>query len=84
MLNQLQRLVQIVGKAKSVLALFLLRLDEQGLYISSPWENSEEDSIILKPYGLCCTRPCWIKNDGPVAKKLLKKCNWNGTKANSA
>ena len=36
-LNQLQLLLRVGGKADSVLELFLLRMDEQGLEISSPW-----------------------------------------------
>ena len=45
-LNQLQLLLQVGGKADSVLELFLLRMDEQGLEISSPWEIGTDDSII--------------------------------------
>ncbi len=41
-LNQLQ---QISGRAKSVLELLLLRLDEQGLDIYSPWRISGGDLI---------------------------------------
>jgi hypothetical protein len=36
----------IGGRATSVLELFLLRLDEQGLNISSPWGISGKDSIV--------------------------------------
>ena len=44
-LNQLQLLLWVTKKAESVLELFLLRLDEQGLEISSPWEACEVKSI---------------------------------------
>ncbi len=44
-LNQLQLLLQVTKKAESVLELFLWRLDEQGLEISSPWEAYEVKSI---------------------------------------
>ena len=39
-LNQLQRLIRIGGRpdATSVIELLMLRLDEQGLEVSSPWE----------------------------------------------
>ncbi len=46
MLNQIRLLVHIGDKAKSVLELFFLRLDEQGLDISSPWGISGEDVIV--------------------------------------
>jgi hypothetical protein len=55
-LNQLQRLVRIAGRAKSVLELFLLRLDEQGLDISSPGSMTKR-SQFSKLYGLGCTGP---------------------------
>ncbi len=44
-LNQLQLLIRISGRANSVLELLLLRLDEQGLDISSPWRISGGDLI---------------------------------------
>jgi hypothetical protein len=45
-LNPLQLLVRISGRTKSVLGLLLLRLDEQGLDISSPWMVNGDDSIV--------------------------------------
>ena len=45
-LNQLQLLLQVAGKADSVLELFLLRIDEQGLEISSPWAIGADSSIV--------------------------------------
>ncbi len=77
-LNQLQRLVRIVGRAKSVLELFLLRLDKQGLDISSPWEHSEEDSIIETLWPRLYR--AWLEKEQcrynrPVAERLRKKCN---------
>jgi hypothetical protein len=36
-LNQLQYLLRVSGAVDSVFELLLLRLDEQGLVISSPW-----------------------------------------------
>ncbi len=45
-LNQLQLLFGISGRAKSVLELLLLRLDEQGLDISSPWTINRDNSIV--------------------------------------
>ena len=44
-INQLQLLLRVTNKAESVLELFLSRLDEQGLEISSPWEACEAKSI---------------------------------------
>jgi hypothetical protein len=44
-LKQLQLLVRISGRAESALELLLLRLDEQGLDISSPWRINGDDSI---------------------------------------
>ena len=41
-LNQLQLMLRVSGKAETVLELFLQRLDEYGLEISSPWRSSEE------------------------------------------
>ena len=45
-LNQLQLLHRLGRRAESVLELFLLPLDEQGLEISSPWAHSEDESIV--------------------------------------
>ena len=36
-LDQLQRILRIGGRAESVVELFLQRLDELGLKVSSPW-----------------------------------------------
>ena len=44
-LNQLQLMLRVSGSAETVLELFLQRLDEQGLEISSPWRNGEEESL---------------------------------------
>jgi hypothetical protein len=44
-LNQLQLMLRVSGTAETVLELFLQRLDEQGLEISSPWSNSAEESL---------------------------------------
>jgi hypothetical protein len=45
-LNQLQYLLQISENTETVLELFLLRLNEQGLEISSPWESDHDESLI--------------------------------------
>ncbi len=47
-LNQLQLLIRTShgGRANSVLELLLLRLDEQGLDISSKWRTSGGDLIV--------------------------------------
>ncbi len=41
-LNQFQLLLRVRGNAETVLERFLLRLDERGLEISSPWETSAD------------------------------------------
>ena len=45
-LNQLQLLLRLRGNAETVLERFLLRLDEQGLEISSPWASGTEQSLL--------------------------------------
>jgi hypothetical protein len=45
-LNQLQLLLRIRGNAETVLERFLLRLDQQGLEISSPWKSSPSTSLL--------------------------------------
>ena len=45
-LNQLQLLLRVRGNAETVLERFLLRLDEQGLEISSPWESAADKSLL--------------------------------------
>ena len=44
-LNQLQCLLRVGGQADSVLERLLLRLDEQGLVLSSPWPQRKESLI---------------------------------------
>ena len=44
-LNQLQCLLRVSGKAESTTERLLLRLDEQGIVVSSPWLPSTETSI---------------------------------------
>ena len=62
-LNQLQLLIRISGRANSVLELLLLRLDEQGLDISSPWRISGGDLIVSvlwpKLYAAWLTKEQW-------------------------
>ena len=64
-LNQLQLLLRVTSKAKSVLELFLSRLDEQGLEISSPWMAPEAQSI---------TEILWPR----IHKAWLDKERWTG------
>ncbi len=45
-LNQLQLLLRIRGNAETALERFLLRLDGQGLEISSPWESGPEPCLL--------------------------------------
>ena len=45
-LNQLQCLLRVGGQADSVLERLLLRLDEQGLVLSSPWPQQKESLIV--------------------------------------
>ena len=46
-LNQLQCLLRVGGQADTVLERLLLRLDEQGLALSSPWPQ-RTDSLIVE------------------------------------
>jgi hypothetical protein len=64
-LNQLQLLLRVGGKADSVLELFLLRLDEQGLEISSPCEVGTDDSIV---------QVLWPR----IYSAWLEKVRWRG------
>ena len=59
-LNQLQLMLRVSGKAETVLELFLQRLDEYGLEISSPWRSSEEESLaeVLWP----ALHRSWLRN----------------------
>jgi hypothetical protein len=63
-LNQLQLLIRISGRAKSVLELLLLRLDEQGLDISSPWRLPGDDPIVSvlwpKLYAAWLSKEQWV------------------------
>jgi hypothetical protein len=45
-LNQLQYLFQVRETTETVLELFLLPLNKQGLEISSPWESDHDESLI--------------------------------------
>ena len=45
-LNQLQLLLRVRGNAETVLERFLLRLDERGLEISSPWGSSTDSTLL--------------------------------------
>ena len=47
-LNQLQLLLRLGGRAVLVLELFLLRVEEQGLEVSSQRAASEDKSIVEK------------------------------------
>jgi len=60
-LNQLQQLLRVRGRADTVLELFLLRLDEQGLEISSPWPPCADQSIaaVLWPR----LYPAWLEKE---------------------
>ncbi len=62
-LYQLQLPVRIGGRGTSVLELFLLRLDERGIDISSPWGISGGDSIVgtlwLKLYAIWLSKEQW-------------------------
>ena len=42
-LNQLQRLLRVSGSAETSLERLLLRLDEQGIELSSPWPATNND-----------------------------------------
>jgi hypothetical protein len=42
-LNQLQRLLRVSGSAETTLERLLLRLDEQGIELSSPWPATNND-----------------------------------------
>ena len=44
-LNQLQRLLRVSGSAETTLERLLLRLDEQGMELSSPWPASNDTCI---------------------------------------
>ena len=44
-LNQLQRLLRVSGSAETTLERLLLRLDEQGMELSSPWPASNNTCI---------------------------------------
>ncbi len=68
-LNQLQLLVRIGCKAESVPELFLLRPDEQGLDVSSPWEISGEDSIV---------GTLWPKTAPKLCAAWLNEEQWAG------
>jgi hypothetical protein len=63
-LNQIQLLVRISGRAKSVLEQLLLRLDEQALDISSPWMINGDDSIVSvlwpKLYAAWLSKERWV------------------------
>jgi hypothetical protein len=77
--KRLTSLVRIGDRAKSVLELFLLRLDAQGLDISSQWGISGEDLIVgtLWPK-LYAT---WlVKSSGQVVERLSRICGWHGRK----
>ncbi len=63
-LNQLQLLIRISGRTRSVLKLLLLRLDEQALDISSPWRISGGDPIVSilwpKLYAAWLNKEQWV------------------------
>ncbi len=63
-LNQLQLRIRISGRAKSVLELLLLRLDDQGLDIFSPWRISGDDPIVSvlwpKLYAAWLSKEQWV------------------------
>ncbi len=42
-LNQLQRLLRVSGSAETSLERLLLRLDKQGIELSSPWPATNND-----------------------------------------
>ncbi len=60
-LNQLQLHLRVRCNAETVLQLFLLRLDEQGLEISSPWEERADKSLLeaLSPL----LHKAWLKTE---------------------
>jgi hypothetical protein len=72
-LNQFQLIIRISGRAKSVLELLLLRLDEQGLDISSPWRISGGDPIVSvlwpKLYAAWLSKEQWV---GILEEDVLK------------
>ena len=91
-LNQLQLLLRMGGRADSLLEHFLLRLDEQGLDISSPWDAMEEESILEslwpKLYGAWLEKERWggchelapdVKEAWDRAQHCLKACKRLGS-----
>ena len=86
-LNQFQLLLRVQGNAETVLERFLLRLDEQGLEISSPWEARVDRSLLeaLWPrlYSAWLEKERWagctevidtVQNEWNQAQLCLKAC----------
>jgi hypothetical protein len=86
-LNQFQLLLRVQGNAETVLERFLLRLDEQGLEISSPWEARVDKSLLeaLWPrlYRAWLEKERWagctevidtVQNEWNQAQLCLKAC----------
>jgi hypothetical protein len=82
-LKQLQLLVRLSVRAKSVLELLLLRLDKKGLDISSLWMINGDYSIVSvlwpKLYAAWLSEERWSVQDS-VAESLMKMCGPNGSK----
>jgi hypothetical protein len=78
-LNQLQLLIRISGRANSVLELLLLRLDEQGLDISSLWMINGDDPIVSV---LCqsCMHPGSAKSNRQAAERSTRMCGNYGSR----
>ena len=64
-LNQLQRLLRVSGSAESTLERLLLRLDEQGMELSSPWPATNE---------ICIAELIWPS----IAAAWTEKQKWVG------
>ena len=64
-LNQLQRILRVNGSAETTLERFLLRLDEQGLEVSSPWPAANN---------ICIAETIWPS----IAAAWTEKQKWAG------
>jgi hypothetical protein len=85
-LNQFQLLLPVRGNADTVLERFLLRLDEQGLEISSPWEERADKSLLEalwprlhkawleKERWARCTEVVEVLSEWDQAQLCLKAC----------
>ncbi len=75
--HYLRKQGNVSGRAKSVLELLLLRLDEQGLDISSPWRISGGDLIVSVLWPM---QPGSAKSNGQAAERLMRMCEKHGSR----